>query len=75
MSKDGMSTDDKLIYMANQIAGFYRAQGETRAVAGISTHINKFWDPRMRGEFLAITKPDDARLNPLVLKARALIHN
>ncbi len=69
-----MSTDDKLIYMANQIAGFFKAQGETRAVAGIVTHINQFWDPMMRREFLAITKADSSALSPLVVKALPQIH-
>ena len=69
-----MSTDDKLIYMANQIAGFFKAQGEARAVPAIGNHINQFWDPRMRAEFLTITKADASTLNPLVVKALPLIH-
>ncbi|HEY0303117.1 MAG TPA: formate dehydrogenase subunit delta [Rhizomicrobium sp.] len=68
-----MSTDDKLIYMANQIAKFFAAQGEARAVAGIGDHIRKFWDPGMRGDFLALARADSARLDPLVRKALPLI--
>ena len=69
-----MSTDDKLIYMANQIAAFFKAQGEARAVAGIGDHINKFWDPQMRKEFLSVVETDASSLNPLVVKALPLIH-
>lgn len=68
-----MSPDEKLIYMANQIAGFFAAQGEARAVAGVGDHINKFWDPDMRSDFLALAKADAAGLHPLVRKALPLI--
>ena len=70
-----MSPDEKLIYMANQIARFFAAQGETRAVAGIGDHINKFWDPGMRSDFLALARKDTAKLHPLVQKALSLIDN
>ena len=39
---------DKLVMMANQIAAFFAAQGEARAVPQIADHVEKFWDPRMR---------------------------
>ena len=39
---------DRLIYMANQIGKFFESQGHGKAVPGISEHIRKFWDPRMR---------------------------
>ena len=68
-----MSPDEKLIYMANQIATFFAAQGETRAVAGIGDHIMKFWDPVMRRDFLRLAKLDESKLNPLVRKALPLI--
>ena len=41
-------TVDKLVVQANQIAAFFAAQGEERAVPQIADHIKKFWDPRMR---------------------------
>jgi len=68
-----MSPDEKLVYMANQIAAFFAAQGEARAVAGIGDHIVKFWDPTMRSDFLRLAKQDDTKLNPLVRKALPLI--
>jgi formate dehydrogenase subunit delta len=68
-----MSPDEKLIYMANQIAGFFKAQGEARAVAGIGDHINKFWDPKMRSDFLALAHADPAKLDPFVQKALPLV--
>ena len=37
-----------LVRMANQIAGFFRAQPGDAAVAATADHIKKFWDSRMR---------------------------
>ncbi len=68
-----MSPDEKLIYMANQIATFFSVQGEARAVAGIGDHILKFWDPTMRRDFLRLARQDGTSLNPLVRKALPLI--
>ena len=68
-----MTTDEKLIYMANQIADFFAAQGETRAVPGIATHIQKFWTRQMREDFLALAAKDDSKLKPLAKKAVPLI--
>ena len=64
-----MSTDEKLIYMANQIAGFFAAQGEARAVPGIADHIVKFWTPDMRARFLELVKSPDTGLKDMVRKA------
>ncbi len=49
------------------------AHCETRAGAGIGAHIRKFWDPRMRSDFLRLARQDDSKLNPLVRKALPLI--
>jgi formate dehydrogenase subunit delta len=68
-----MTTDEKLIYMANQIADFFAAQGEARAVPGIATHIRKFWTPQMRADFLALAAKDDSKLKPFTKKAVPLI--
>ena len=43
----------RLASMANQIAAFFRLQGEAAAVAGIEDHLRKYWDPRMRGQIIA----------------------
>lgn len=68
-----MTTDDKLIYMANQIADFFAAQGEARAVPGIADHIDQFWTPQMRRQFLALVAKDTSALKPAVKKALPLI--
>ena len=40
---------EKLVRMANQIATFFLSQPEDIRMEGVATHINKFWEPRMRG--------------------------
>jgi formate dehydrogenase subunit delta len=62
---------DKLVMMANQIAAFFAAQGEARAVPEIANHIEKFWDPRMRRQILAHVGQGGTGLSPLALAAIA----
>jgi formate dehydrogenase subunit delta len=68
-----MTTDDKLIHMANQIADFFAAQGEARAVPGIANHIDQFWSPQMRRDFLALATREGVVLKPFVRLALPLI--
>jgi formate dehydrogenase subunit delta len=53
MSTHSSSTEQKLVYMANQIGTFFKTQDEETAPAKIAEHIRKFWDPRMRKAILA----------------------
>jgi formate dehydrogenase subunit delta len=39
---------DDLVRMANQIAAFFEPYPEEEAIAGITEHLQKFWDPSMR---------------------------
>jgi formate dehydrogenase subunit delta len=68
-----MDTDEKLIYMANQIASAFAAQGEAKAVPAIADHIKRFWDPEMRRKFLALAEKPGTELNPLTRKALELL--
>ncbi|KJC59336.1 formate dehydrogenase [Bradyrhizobium sp. LTSPM299] len=63
------SSPDRLVYMANQIGKFFHSQGHDRAVSGISEHIWKFWDPRMRKQIFAHLDAGGAGLDPNVLDA------
>lgn len=62
-------TDDKLAYMANQIATAFRAQPREGAAAAVADHINKFWEPRMRAQLLAQLDAGGAGLDPTVIAA------
>lgn len=68
-----MTPQEKLIHMANQIAAFFSAQGEARAVPGVADHLMKFWDPEMRRSLLALAAQNDGGLDPLVRKALPLL--
>ena len=59
---------DKLTMMANQIAQFFKSYPHDEAVAGIASHIEAFWTPRMIG-VLRAKAPEVAHLDPLVLEA------
>jgi formate dehydrogenase subunit delta len=61
--------DDKLAYMANQIAAFFQSRPHEEAVAGVANHINKFWEPRMRAQLLASIEAGSASLKPIVIEA------
>jgi formate dehydrogenase subunit delta len=60
---------DKLVYMANQIGKFFASQREDQAVVGITDHLQKFWDPRMRATILDHLANGGQGLDPLVRDA------
>jgi formate dehydrogenase subunit delta len=60
---------DKLVYMANQIGKFFVSQGDDQAVAGITDHLQKFWDPRMRSAIVDHLDHGGTGLDPLVRQA------
>ncbi len=68
-----MNTDEKLVYMANQIASFFVTQGEAKAVPAIADHIRKFWDPEMRRKFLAQADMPNIELHPYAREAVNLL--
>jgi formate dehydrogenase subunit delta len=61
----------RLIKMANEIGAFFEAEPD-RAVAleGVATHVQRFWEPRMRRELLRwVDEHDGQGLTELVLAA------
>lgn len=60
---------DKLVYMANQIAKFMETRPHAEGVEGVASHINDFWEPRMRRQFFEIIDTGGEGLRPLVLEA------
>ena len=66
-------TNAKLIYMANQIATFFKSQPQDEAAEGVATHINKFWEPRMRRQLFRHIDGGGEGLSPLVLEAASKI--
>ena len=60
---------DKLAYMANQIGKFFAHQKHEQAVASISDHLRRFWDPRMRKTIVANLDSPTLKLDPTVREA------
>ncbi len=65
---------DNLVSMANQIGAFFEAMPDRdEALEGISTHLRKFWAPRMRQQLdAARTRGEATALAPIVLQAMRL---
>jgi formate dehydrogenase subunit delta len=60
-----------LVGMANRIGQFFESFSDRdEALAGIGNHIHKFWEPRMRREFLSHVDAGTAEgLRPIVADA------
>jgi formate dehydrogenase subunit delta len=67
------TTEERLVYMANQIGRFFAAQPRDAAVAGVAKHIADFWDPRMRDRIRAHLAAGGAGLDPVTRDAVAAL--
>ncbi|MBB6307685.1 formate dehydrogenase subunit delta [Xanthobacter tagetidis] len=63
------STEDKLVYMANQIATAFAQLKHEEAVVQTRTHIAKFWDPRMRAKIAERVAHGGEGLSPIAKEA------
>jgi len=70
-----MNSDEKLIYMANQIARNFEALGHRRAVAATEDHILSFWEPRMKARIVALAAWRGNALGPIAAAAIARLHD
>lgn len=57
--------DERLVYMANQIARNFLVEGEAQAVLATAEHLKKFWDPRMKSRILLALREGNANLLPV----------
>jgi formate dehydrogenase subunit delta len=64
-----MSTGDKLVHEANQIARYFAAQPRENAAAAVADHLIKFWDPRMRRTAVALLDSGGEALEPVARAA------
>ena len=67
-----METRD-MLRMANQIADFFRSYPREDAVKEAATHLNNYWDPRMRKHFFDYLAKGGEGLDPLIIEAAAQI--
>lgn len=62
---------DNLVRMANRIGLFFAAMPHREeAIDDIAQHLRKFWEPRMRKQFLAhVDEHGGEGLDPIVMEA------
>jgi formate dehydrogenase subunit delta len=60
---------DNMVHMANQIARFFAAYPNDEAVAGVTDHLQKFWEPRMRKQIIDYVAHGGSGLHELALQA------
>ena len=72
MSHD-QETSLKLVRMANQIGTFFDTQSGPDRAACVADHINKFWEPRMRRQFLHLFDTGAEGFSPIVREAAASV--
>jgi formate dehydrogenase subunit delta len=64
---------DRIARMANEIAKFMESKPHDEGVALLASHINDFWEPRMRRQLFAKIDAGGVELRPLVMDAATLI--
>lgn len=70
-----MSTGDRLIYMANQIARNFEVQGGAQAAEMVEDHIRLYWDPNMRARIVTLAAEMSGQLSPVAAAAVRRIAN
>lgn len=61
---------EQLVHMANQIGAFFAAEPQREdAVAGVVSHLKRFWEPRMRKQIIAHAQAGGAGLDEIVKDA------
>jgi formate dehydrogenase subunit delta len=58
-----------MVHMANQIALFFASYPREEAIAGVTDHFRKYWEPRMRKQIIAYVAGGGGGLHELALEA------
>jgi formate dehydrogenase subunit delta len=58
-----------MVHMANQIALFFASYPREEAVAGVTDHLKKFWEPRMRKQIMEYVARGGGGLHELAIEA------
>lgn len=64
---------EKLVYMANQIATFFKSQPGDDQVARVAAHLGDFWEPRMIDALRAHVAAGGTGLDPMAKAALELL--
>jgi formate dehydrogenase subunit delta len=65
---------ENMVHMANQIAIFFASYPKDEAVAGVTDHLQKFWEPRMRKQIIEYVADGGHGLHELALEAVRQLH-
>jgi len=60
---------DHMVHKANQIAQFFASYPREEAVDGVTDHLQKFWEPRMRAQLREYAIRGGGGLHDLVVEA------
>jgi formate dehydrogenase subunit delta len=61
------------VRLANDVAVHLAHLGPDEAARAVADHLRAFWDPRMRTAFLAHAAAGGAGLDPIALRAAAVL--
>lgn len=64
---------DKIARMANDIAKFMESKPHAEGMTLLASHINDYWEPRMRRQLFQLLDAGGEGLRPLVLEAAGAI--
>ena len=58
-----------MVHMANQIALFFASYPREEAIASVTDHFKKYWEPRMRKQIIAYVAGGGGGLHELAFEA------
>jgi len=58
-----------MVHMANQIALFFASYPREEAIAGVTDHFKKYWEPRMRKQIIAYVAGGGGGLHEIAFEA------
>ncbi|HXV01881.1 MAG TPA: formate dehydrogenase subunit delta [Caulobacteraceae bacterium] len=64
---------ERLVYMANQIAGNFATRGPERAAAATAEHLRRYWDPGMKAKIFQRLDAGEAGLTATAAAAIRLV--
>ena len=65
---------EHMVHMANQIAQFFASYPHDEALAGVTNHFQKFWEPRMRKQIEEYVAQGGSGLHELAVEAVKRLH-
>ena len=60
---------EKLVHMANQVAGYFQSYPDADAATGVAKHLKAFWTARMRETLVQHLSETRDGVSPLVVQA------